>query len=705
MRLITLSLCLYVAFTLKAFSQVPPIIIDDAFTHVEIGKNHLRVLEDKSRTFTLTDVLKKENTFVIPPNDRPNFGYTSSAYWSTFTIQNSYDTGQLMNLVVDFPILDSLEFYILDEQNQLVKQVFTGDLVPFQTREMQVPNYAIELNFQPQQQLKVFLRIRTRGTLNYAIHLWTPKTYAEQAHVADLGFGIYYGTMIVMLLYNLFIFLTLREKSYLFYLFNICSVILFQLSFNGIGFQFLWPNLPAFNDINIPFFIAMLIFTSINFTREFLNTRSILPKWDKLFLGIMAYMALVMVLTFLIPYRTVIKLSVFGGLPAIALVISVAFISLRKGFQPAKFFIVAWAVFIIGAALTALRAFGVLPPTFLTVYSIQIGSALEVVLLSLALADKINTLRRELAEKAIEKERIEREKEIEKREYIEEQNAKLEYLVEERTKKLAEKNKQITDSIRYAKRIQQAILPPKHLIQGAFPNSFIYFKPRDIVSGDFYWFAEKNDKVIVAAVDCTGHGVPGAFMSLIGNVLLNQIVIERNITTPATILDHLHLEVRQALKQSEEDDKGSKDGMDLALCVLHKKDDKLEFAGAHNSLFMITKGELIEIKGDKFGIGGAFRGEDRAFTNHLIDLHQDETTVYLASDGYPDQFGGPKNMKFMSKRFKKMLIDISNYDNLRTQQLQLSRMMEEWQGKQKQTDDQLIIGFKVNTQVVATAQY
>ncbi len=271
----------------------------------------------------------------------------------------------------------------------------------------------------------------------------------------------------------------------------------------------------------------------------------------------------------------------------------------------------------------------------------------------------------------------------------------LEQKVAERTheislknEELAMKNKDITDSIRYARRLQDAILPEDKI----YANTFVLFKPKDIVSGDFYWIMEKNGKELIAAVDCTGHGVPGAFMSLIGHSSLNKIVYEHGITEPAAILDLLNAEVYRTLHQREDFGEEVRDGMDIALLSWTKKESKLEYAGAYNSMYLIRNGELTEIKANKFAIGHAPGGGEHKYENHVVKIEKGDA-VYIYSDGYADQFGGGDGRKFMSKNLKNLLLSIKDKP-IQEQKILLDNAFEEWRGMHEQIDDVLIIGRK-----------
>jgi serine phosphatase RsbU (regulator of sigma subunit) len=248
------------------------------------------------------------------------------------------------------------------------------------------------------------------------------------------------------------------------------------------------------------------------------------------------------------------------------------------------------------------------------------------------------------------------------------------------------------ESINYAKLIQTAMLQPETTLDEHVPDSFILFKPRSVVSGDFYWYTHKNDKLIIAAIDCTGHGVPGAFMSMIGANILNQIVLNENKTEPHIILEELHRGVNIALNQKHT---GNDDGMDASLFVIDKKKKLINFAGAKNPLVLIKDGNLEEIEGDDFSIGGFSRTHDEKFSKKEIPVDGD-VYVYSFSDGYADQFGGEKNRKFMHGRMTRLLHEIHQKD-MAEQKSILETTIESWkhESNAKQTDDILVIGMHV----------
>lgn len=253
---------------------------------------------------------------------------------------------------------------------------------------------------------------------------------------------------------------------------------------------------------------------------------------------------------------------------------------------------------------------------------------------------------------------------------------------------IAYQKKHITDSIHYAKRIQTALLPSLELFSDEIEH-FVLYKPRDIVSGDFYWVAKIDGKQVVIAADCTGHGVPGAFMSMLGVSLLNEIILNKKIIQPDQVLNILREYVIHSLKQSVQTS-GIKDGLDMCICLIDFENNKMQFAGANNPLWIISGGQLNEIKGDKMPV--AIHDNMAPFTNHIIDLKKGDT-FYVFSDGYADQFGGPKQKKILNKNFKMLLQKVQDLPMLE-QGAKIDAFFEEWRKELEQIDDVCVIGIR-----------
>jgi len=264
-------------------------------------------------------------------------------------------------------------------------------------------------------------------------------------------------------------------------------------------------------------------------------------------------------------------------------------------------------------------------------------------------------------------------------------------VISEYNKKIIEeKNNEITDSINYAYHLQMAILPSNEELQNNIKDGFVFFKPKDVVSGDFYWYIVKNEKIFIAVADCTGHGVPGAIVSVVCNNALNRSVQEHNIISPNLILDKSKEIIVETFERSG---KNINDGMDISICCFSLKDNILKWAGANNPLWHIPNGtnNIVSIQADKFPVGKYFT--EKKFTEHTININKGDI-FYMFSDGFSDQFGGPNRKKFMSKRLKQLLESICHL-NMSEQKEELYNALIKWQGNNKQIDDICVIGIKI----------
>lgn len=253
--------------------------------------------------------------------------------------------------------------------------------------------------------------------------------------------------------------------------------------------------------------------------------------------------------------------------------------------------------------------------------------------------------------------------------------------------------KEIAESLRYARVIQKAVFPMRKLIETSFHDNFILLMPKDILSGDFYWIYRKEREIYFAVADCTGHGVPGSLMSVLGISFLNELLARPCNYSANRLLNQLREKVMKALGQTGADDI-SKDGMDIALCVLDEETGRLQYSGANNALYIIRNEEILIIKPDQMPVG-IHAIEERSFTNHEIFLRNGDL-LYLFSDGYPDQFGGPKNKKFMYNNFRSLLLSISNLP-MNEQKEMLRSTIIEWMGNQEQIDDILVMGVRYSS--------
>ncbi|NJK83183.1 MAG: hypothetical protein HC912_04550 [Saprospiraceae bacterium] len=363
---------------------------------------YLQLLEDKEGNLSIEQVagIEFNDAFVASTEEQHNFGYTKSVYWARVLLNNRQEHEREYWLEIDYALLNYIDVFIVDANGQVQHQK-GGNLLPFGTRDVNYKNPIFKINLPPTflGNRLLYVRIQSQSTMAFPLILWSPDAFIDKSSDLQLGFGIYYGLMLVMIFYNLFIFFSLRDISYLYYVLNIAFIILFQATFNGLSFQYLWPNVPILNKFALTFFIAALTFSSLRFTSSFLNTKHNAPKrlHQLLFVG-MGFALLQLLIFPFLPYQIAIRIATLTAFPFIFVVIGVAVIAFRRGYRPARFFLLSWGVFLMGTFFIILRAYGILPTNFITTYAIQIGSALEVLFLSLGLADRINTLRKELTE-------------------------------------------------------------------------------------------------------------------------------------------------------------------------------------------------------------------------------------------------------------------------------------------------------------------
>jgi len=252
------------------------------------------------------------------------------------------------------------------------------------------------------------------------------------------------------------------------------------------------------------------------------------------------------------------------------------------------------------------------------------------------------------------------------------------------------RNKDLTDSLNYARRIQAALLPAEHHIRKIFNNYFIYYRPKHIVSGDFYWFSERDDKYFIAAADCTGHGVPGALMSMIGLELIQKIINEMKVDDTDQLLLTMNRELESAFFKEESGKALIKDGIEMSICIIDKNTREMEFSGAFLPVYIVRDDKLIEIKGDKKNVVQSFAMV--SFNRSTFRL-QEGDLLYLFSDGYADQFGGPENKKFMYRRLRHLLLTISKYPLIDQERI-LDETIASWMNGHDQIDDMMILGVR-----------
>ena len=648
----------------------------------------LRVLEDPQRSFTPAEAAHAK--FAPCTQAVPSFGFYNGAVWFTFSVPPAQSSNTLW-LELKNPNLDDISLFRLPQgDGPPLLLVHTGDWFDFSSRPVHQQMYRLPLQALQGTESRYLLRINNHGDQFFIpMQLGTPQEISASDYSSQLINGGYFGLLGFVILLNLFMVGVIRDNTNLYYLLYLLSFLFLQLALSGYAFRHLWPHSGEWNNRSLPFFASVSVMCISLFSMRFLQLRERLPRYYTFFRIITVLIFLNIILS-LLPgfacYRwSVLLINVY----TLALNLSImpgAIAVYRMQYKPARFYLLAFMVLVVGVFLFVFRNFGLVPSNLFTNYSLQIGSSFEVILLTFAVIDKFKSFRDEALEKATEISELRSRQNVMLETQVKERTAE----IEEQKLRIEEKNRSIVDSINYALRIQQAILPPARVVQELLPRSFVLYLPKDIVAGDFYWIDSCEEHIYVAVCDCTGHGVPGAMVSVVCNTALNRSLNEFGLRVPGEIFDKTRELVLENFARS---DREVKDGMDASLCVFHPSAGTLQWAGANHSLWVYraATSEMQEVKGDKQPIGKTDR--PLLFSTHTLQLKSGDA-VYLFTDGFADQFGGDKGKKLTKTKFREFLVSIAPLE-MEQQKEKLFAFHERYKGNNEQVDDICIVGVRV----------
>ncbi|HYG39618.1 MAG TPA: 7TM diverse intracellular signaling domain-containing protein [Cytophagales bacterium] len=693
-RVKLLILLFYVLSDFSANAEELKVIeLSDTISQLKIESSlYIKTVKDNPKASLLT--LDEEGYRLFNQNEL-FFDYSGEKiYWIKFKVKNNSLNISRYLLEISNPTVNKIHFFS-PLPGGAYKEFRTGDSYSFNSREIESRIFLFDLNIAFDEEKIFYLYVNTEGDkVTFPISIWDPKDHAEKSFHEQYIFGVFFGILLLIILLHFFLYFNLKDIAHIYYLLYVTGLSVILLTLDGLFFQYFIPDLPWLAERLMVLSVYFTMVFLIIFTQIYLDTRNSSIRFHK-FLSVLKYINLAGLLGTLGPasvFFVCLHASTIIAPLINLVVITSAIVAFKNNRKLAVYFIAAFALLIFGVVIVTLKSNGLLSGFPLKDYGFKMGVVAEIVTLSFALTVRFKMMQEETQALALD--RLQKLNELK-----DQQNVKLEQMVAERTleinaqKEIIEKkNIKITHSILYAKRIQDSLLPAREQIMEVFPNSFILYKPKDIVSGDFYWFTTKGDLAIIAVVDCTGHGVPGAFMSMLGSSLLNQIVKINGVTQTDQILNHLNNGVRLALRQ-ENGYSEAQDGMDIAICSINCNSGKVQFSGAKRPMYYISNDGSLEVfQGNKFPIGGSLKLES-PFSNNDLNLNKGDT-IYLFTDGYIDQFGGENDGKYMSKKFRDVLSSIHPRP-MSEQEKVLDSEIEEWKGGRSQTDDILVMGIKI----------
>lgn len=740
----------------------------------------------------------KNNIFENPKGNK---------HWFGFQIKNQFNESMTMILELANPFIDELEFYeIID--NKIVRSDTLGNFQGHNHRTHNYHNFIIELNLSGNAIVNYAISVKShQNSIHIPMYLWHYEYFSEKSTSNTLLNAIFYGFVFFILVFNLFLFLALKEEIYLYYGFFVLLNSLFILSIEGFSFN-TWIPMGNFILQKFPVFILFLMgFGLFLITRIFFDLKTKLPITNK----ILRYAQVVIVIMAIFSLSTIFE-NILYQFAKISVIVFPAFlliilIRLKKAsYRTSLFLAIAYLIYLISNTIFYLSEIQIINQSQNYIWQIKLGYSLDIILISFAVVERFKEMKenaktelenlvflrtRKLKEqrdeikkqadvltannlelsrlsmvakkidngvtifnnfkavlfqnqasKLLYKNFIETEdtekkykdeifnridecldrrkslvfeselhnKKNGQKQYIQtsitpifDTNNEIKHLVAINTdisqlKKVEEsiriKNLHITQSINTAKSIQNALIPSKELIKKLLPETFIMMHPKDIVSGDFYWFHAMNKKIYIAAVDCTGHGVPGALISMAAFTELNTTIKEKKCNIPSEILNKISDSFNATLRITNEDSSVN-EGFDIGLCSIDKNNKTIEYSGAHIPLYYLKYGEekITEIKANQYPIGVYYGNRKKTFENHTIPFETNDR-IYLMSDGFADQFGGPKNRKFGFGKLKENIIS-SRHLEIKEQANYLNAVFADWKGTNQQVDDVLLIGIQL----------
>jgi serine phosphatase RsbU (regulator of sigma subunit) len=604
------------------------ITIDDTFKSMSIV-NQVSYLEDKGKNLTIDDVSQKIYDWKKSTNKSINFGFTTSAYWFRFTIDCKQNKRKDCYFEIDYPRIDEVEFYIPKNGGYELKK--TGDHFPFYNREMIYKNYVFPLSTDRGKQT-YYLRIFSTKQFNYNFTLWSQRSYMKMINTELPLYWIYYGILIIMVLYNIFIFFSVRKISYIYYSIFITSWIFFQLSIQGFAFQYLWPDSVWWAERANPFFINLSLVSLSLFVASYINFKKYFRVMDKInMFFILVPNAILCILTFIWSFQISIRVSTGMAFYSCAFELIIVLIAMFRGSRAARFAIIGFAVCAVAVFIYVFATFGILPAKPFIKWLPQIGGVSMVVFFSLGLADEINVLKNELLDL----------------------NLHLEQKVVDRTNELRRARDELWGEMELAKKIQTVLLPRDPRIQGY--DIAVYMEPAADVGGDYYDVINAAGRDWVVIGDVSGHGIQAGLIMMMVQTSINTVINSNSDLPPSKMLHIINKTIINNIRLLNSDKY-----ITIMILAVHEN-GKFNFSGLHQDIIIYRtetgKVEIIETTGMWIGI---MDNLDHLLNDRNVSL-QPGDTMLLYTDGITEAWEKGTVENFRDPAMKMFGVDRLNH--------------------------------------------
>ena len=543
-KLVPATICFLFLLLRLPVSALAPIMIDGRLAGASLG-TRLEYCEDRTKTLTIGDIVSR-------PRDcrwkrsravAPGFGYTGSAYWVRFSVTNRSDRDIRWYLQQRYPLINHLDLYAPERGTERYRAVRTGTMLPFSQRPLRHRTFVFPLETAAKTTETCYLRYESEGALNITLHAFSPEEFQETRDTESALIGVLVGIFMIMILYNFILFISFREKSYIYYVLYLASFLALFLSIEGIAYQYLWPDAIWWGTHNKPIFVSMTVCFICLFMRDFAKTRELFPFIDRAFIAFIGAGLAAAVISPFISFRVAMSGTVLlTVINATFTILASIYLSVRKSRQ-GRFLLISFCPFMIGAILYPLKSFGLIPDTFVTNYGVEFGAALQITILSLGLADHIHTMRKKLETmtQTLEDKVSARTEEL--------QSANDEMMAMNQA--LISARDEIWGEMELAKKIQTVLLPRNPRMTGYEMST--YMKPAQEVGGDYYDIININGSDWLVIGDVSGHGVPAGLIMMMVQTSLRSVLVVHPETSPSELLVQVNRIISENIKKLGEE--------------------------------------------------------------------------------------------------------------------------------------------------------